>query len=204
MAKIKKLAIIQPDSKAKAPVVITYAKAVYDGMNANAATFPAPPITMVNFKAAITAAETANVSEAERSANTDAELEKRIKTLREMLETLSNYVLFVANGDRSIAALSGFQLNKETTTKKAPGEFRAVFVRPGADAGEAVVNIEERAGNTLFIVQLLVEDKWVMIDAFNTLTFTVEELPAGPSRLRIYGKKGKKKSPAVELIVRAS
>lgn len=204
MAKIKKLAIILPDSKAKASVVITYAKAVYAGMNSNAATFTDPPITMVNFKAAITAAENADVPEADRSANTDAELEKKLKTLREMLLTLSTYVLFVANGDRSIGALSGFELNKEETTKKTPGEFRAVFVRPGADAGTAIVNVEERAGNTLFIVQLWVEDKWVMIDAFNTLTFTVEELPAGSSRLRIYGKKGKTKSPAVELIVRAS
>lgn len=204
MPKIKKLAIILPAAKAKADTVIHYAKAVHTGMSANAATFPAPPITMVAFKEAIDMAVAAQVPEADRSDNTDALLDKRAGELRKMLDTLATYVLFVADGDRSMAALSGFELNKEEKTKHTPGEFSAKFVKPGADAGTAIVRIEERAGNTLFIVQLKVDDKWVMVDAFNTLLFTVEGLPAGQSTLRIFGKKGKTKSPAVMVVVRAS
>ena len=204
MGKIKKLAIIQPQERAIAATVITYAKAAHKGMTDNAARFTEPPVRMSDFLAAIEAAEAAQVPEAERSANTDAVLNNHIKTLRQMLETLASYVLFIANGDRFVAGLSGFELNKEETTSRTPGEFNAKFVGVGANPGTANVRIEERAGCALFIVQLKVGDDWVMIDAFNTLLFTVEGLPSGPSLLRIYGKKGDAKSPMLELAVRAS
>lgn len=204
MAKIKKLAIIQPDVKASPSTVITYAKAVHKGMSDNAATFPAPPITMEDFKKAIDAAEAAVVPEADRSENTDKKLDKLIKDLRKLLETLATYVLFVADGDRHKAGLSGFELNKEETTTHNPGEFKAKFMKPGPNPGTAIVRIEERAGSAFFIVKRKMGDDWVMIDAFNTLLFTVEGLPSGESTLLIYGKKGTEKSPEVQLVVRAS
>lgn len=204
MGKIKKLAIIQPSERATAPTVITYAKAAHSGMSTNATTFPSPPIRMEDFKKGIDDAEAAIVPEADRSENTDKVLDKLIKDLRKMLETLATYVLFVADGDRYTASLSGFELNKEETTTHKPGEFKAKFMQPGANPGTAVVRIEERAGSAFFIVKLLVEGKWVMIDAFNTLLFTVEGLPSGESRLLVYGKKGTDTSPEVQLVVRAS
>ncbi len=204
MAKRKKLAIIQPSEKASAPTVLTYAKASHSGMSTNAETFPSPPISMADFLKAIEAAENAIVPEADRSDNTDKALEKLVKDLRRMLETLATYVLFVADGDRYIASLSGFELNKEETTTHKPGEFKAKFMQPGPNPGTAVVRIEQRAGNVLFIVKRKVGDDWVMIDAYNTLLFTVEGLPSGESTLLIYGKKGTDLSPEVQVVVRAS
>lgn len=204
MAKIKKLAIILPDSKAKAPEVLTYGKAVHTGMSAHREIFSSPMPSVEALKTALDELETANVSEANRSDNTDIVLEEKRMAVMDILEPQSRYVLLVADGDRSKAAKSGFKLNVAESVKKVPGEFKAVFVRPGTDAGTAVINIEERAGNAFFLVMLWVEDKWVMIDGFNTLTFAVEGLPPGESKLRIYGKKGKRKSPVVDLLVRAS
>ncbi len=204
MGKIKKLAIIQPHERASASTVITYAKAAHKGMSDNATTFPSPPIIMLDFKKAIDAAEAAIVPEADRSENTDKALAKLVNDLRKMLETLATYVLFVADGDRYTAGLSGFELNKEETISRKPGEFKAKFMQAGPNPGTAIVRIEERAGCAFFIVKRKVGDDWVMLDAFNTLLFTVEGLPSGESTLLIYGKKGSDKSPEVQLVVRAS
>lgn len=204
MAKIKKLAIILPEERASAADVLTYAKAVSKGLTNHVDIYASPTPTVKELDDAITALENAQVSEDDRSASTDRVLEEKKQAVLAVLEPQSRYVLLVADGDRSKAAKSGFKLNAEETVKKVPGEFKAVFVRPGADAGTSIVRIEERAGCAFFLVQLKVEEKWVMIDGFNTLTFTVEGLPSGSSTLRIYGKKGTKKSPAVEIVVRAS
>ncbi len=204
MAKRKKLVIKLPREDTSPAIVIDYAKAVYSGMSTNAATFPAPPVSMESLKKAIDDAEAAKVPEADRSANTDLELEKQIGVIYSMMGQLSIYVLFVANNDRYIGGLSGFEFNKEETTSHTPSVFSAKFVSPGPNPGTAIVRIEERAGNAFFLVQVQIEGKWVIIDGFNELLFTVEGLPPGQSILRIYGKKGKKKSPAVEIVVRAS
>lgn len=204
MAKRKKLTIILPVEKAAPTTVVTYAKAVHKGMSTNAATFPSPPISMEDLKKAFDAAEAAIVPEADRSDNTDKALAKLIKDLRKVLETLAAYVLFVADGDRYTAGLSGFELNKEETTNHKPGAFKAKFMQPGPNPGTAIVRIEERAGNALFIVKRKVGEDWVMIDAYNTLLFAVEGLPSGESILLLYGKKGTDLSPEVQLVVRAS
>ena len=203
MARRKKLSIILPRENVATAAVITYAKGVENGMTTNAATFPTPPVTMAALGAAITAAENAQVPESDRSSNTDAVLAQKKQDLLDLLLPLSNYVLSVANGDRFVAGLSDFELSKEETTNNPPGQFSASFLRPGPTDGTAEVRIGARAGNALFIVMLKVGDAWVMLDAFNTLQFTVEGLPSGTSTLRIYGKKGQLRSPAVEIVVKA-
>lgn len=181
-----------------------YCKSVTTGMTNNVETFPLPPVPIKQIEEKVKALGDANVAEGDRSANTRSQVKKIKGEIIEVLSTNANYVLLVANGDRSIAVLSGYTLTEGERKPQPPKEFKAVFVGVGPDPGTAIVNIEERAGNALFIVQQKVEDKWVMIDAFGELTFTVEGLPPGQSMLRIYGKKSKKKSPAVELVVRAS
>jgi hypothetical protein len=165
--------------------------------------YPAPTPPLGTLEEAMNALEAADAPEGDRSPNTDLVLSAKKLVVIDILEPLSRYVLLTADGNRYKAALSGFPLNAEETVSRPPGEFKAVFVQPGPDDGTATVRIEERAGCALFIVELKVEEKWVMIDAFNTLLFTVEGLPSGSSVLRIYGKKGVKKSPAVEIVVKA-
>ncbi len=203
MAKIKKLAIILPEERTSAADVVTYGKAVLAGMGAHTELFPEPVPTLKELDDAIKALVAADVPEGDRSPNTDLVLQEKKMVVIGILEPLSRFVLLKANGDRTTAAKSGFKLNVEETVNKAPGEFSAKFVRTGPADGSATVRIEERAGCALFIVELKVEEKWVMMDAFNTLLFTVEGLPSGSSVLRIYGKKGVKKSPAVEIVVKA-
>jgi hypothetical protein len=203
MAKITKLNIVLPKEKTSVADVLTQARSASKGMTTHKDIYPAPEPPIGALDTAIAALVAADVPEGDRSANTDLVLQERKVAVINILEPQSRYVLLVANGDRTKAAKSGFQLNVEETVSKPPGEFKAVFVKAGPDDGTAIVKIEERAGCAIFIVQLKADDKWVMIDAFNTLQFTVEGLPSGASILRIYGKKGTKKGPAMEIVVKA-
>lgn len=205
MAKIKKLSIKIPKEEASVSSVISYCENVKTGMTDNAATFPDADPTLLLFIAALTALKASVPSKDEKNTTNTKAMQKHKKDIiKNFLQPWSEYVLLVANGDRYVAGLSGFVLNVENTVEKDPSAFTATFVGVGPDGGQAIVEITERAGNALFIVEKKVGEDWVMIDAFNTLKFTVEGLPSGESNIRITGKKNVKKSPKVILSVRAS
>ncbi len=204
MARVNKLSIVLPTIRTGAPRVIAIARNVINGMTEHVAIYPAPTPTVAALVTALDELVAADVPFAERNINSSIVLQQKKVVVIDLLSSMSNYVLLIANGDRPKAALSGFGLNKENTTNHTPSQFGVAFDGAGPDGGTAYVRITERAGNALFIVQLLVEDKWVMIDAFNTLRFLVKGLPSGASTLRIYGKKGEVPSPSIDLVVRAS
>lgn len=205
MAKITRLSTKLPKENASVSSVISYCENVETGMTDNADIFPAPVPTLVLFSAALVALIASVPTKDEKNTTNTNLMQKHKKDIiKNFLQPWSDYVLLVANGDRYKAGLSGFVLNVEDTVEHDPGPFSAVFIGPGPDAGQAIVEVAERAGNALFIVELKVGEQWVMVDAFNTLKFTVEGLPSGESIIRITGKKGVKKSPKVTLIVRAS
>ncbi len=205
MVIVKKLTIKLPREDASVSSVISYCENVETGMTANADTFPLPVPTLVLFSAAIVALKASVPSKDEKNTmNTKAMQKHKKDIIINFLQPWSEYVLLVANGDRYKAGLSGFVLNVAEKVEHNPGPFSAVSIGPGPDAGQAIVEVGERAGNALFIVELKVGEQWAMIDAFNTLKFTVEGLPSGESIIRITGKKGVKRSPKVTLIVRAS
>lgn len=205
MAKIKKLTIKLPKENASVASVISYAENVENGMTDNAATFPSPTPTLALFSAAL-AALIASIPAKDEKNTVSTNLMQKLKKelIDSYLRPLADYVLLVSNGDRYTAGLSGFVLNVEDTTEHLPSVFTARFVGVGADPGTAIVEIDERAGNVLFIVELKVNDQFVMLDAYNTLKFTVEGLPSGESIIRLTGKKGTRRSPQVTLVVRAS
>ncbi|MBI1225734.1 MAG: hypothetical protein GC192_10905 [Bacteroidetes bacterium] len=205
MAKIKKLSIKLPKENASVASVISYCDNVETGMADNADTFPDPVPTLALFTAALVALKASVPSRDEKNTTNTKLMQKNKKDIiNNFLKPWADYVLLVANGDRYTAGLSGFVLNVEDTMEHDPSAFTATFKGVGPDGGQAIVEINQRAGNALFIVELKVGDQWEMIDAFNTLKFVVEGLPSGESTLRITGKKGVKKSPKIILSVRAS
>ena len=204
MAKRSEFKIILPKSKTLVSSVISTGDSVKTNMTKNLAVFPDPVPTLDDLGTALQALKDSVPPENERSTASNNLTEKLKKEFIEnYLKPLSGYVLFVAKGDRYKAGLSGFELSKEDTVERAPGEIEAVFVGPGPSEGTAKVRILNRAGNALFKVYLKVDDKWVMLDAFNTLTFIVKNLPSGSSQLRIIGKKGDLESPPVDITVKA-
>ena len=205
MAKIKKLTIKLPREDASVNYVVSYAQNVLNGMTDNAATFPSPNPTLALFSAALDALIASVPAKDEKNTVSTNLMQKRKKeVINNNLRPQADYVLMVANGDRYTAGLSGFVLNAEDTNEHQPSVFTARFVGVGSDPGTAIVEIDNRAGNALFIVELKVGEQFVMIDAFNTLKFTVGGLPSGESIIRITGKKGNRRSPQVMLVVRAS
>ena len=169
------------------------------------AKFANPIVPLKDLEAANIALDATILPENKRSNDTDMVMEEKKLELLELLVKLSNYVLLVANGDRVIAGLSGFKLTKEEKTPDNPTTLELDKVTTGSSAGTARVSLKSRAGCAIFIVQLKnAEGEYKMFDAFNTTTFDLEGLPAGESLIRIYGKKGKKKSPMLDAVVRAS
>ncbi len=203
MAKRKKFTIILLEENASATSVLTLGKSVSTNMGLNATTFPTPPVALTALDTALEELEEADVPEDNRSNMTDLNLKNKKLIVLAMLSTLAGYVLMIANGNRNKASLSGFTLSAEDTVDHPPGEFELKSRKAGADEGTVEIRLNHRAGNAVFIVQLKVGDEWVIIDAFNTITFVVKGLPSGTSYLRIYGKKGDKKSPAIEVTVKA-
>ncbi len=204
MARRKKLFIILPTEKSPVSTVIADGESVLEGMTNHADVFTAPPVTMLALAAALNLLKDAVVPENEKNTTTTNLMQKRkADFIKNELLPLSNYVLLVANGDRYIAGLSGFRLNKEESTPIDPSEFSATFISVGSVIGSAIIRIDERAGSSFFIVKLKVGDDFVMHDAFDTLLIEVTNLPSGPNILEIYGKKNKKTSPPVQLLVRA-
>lgn len=204
MPRIKKLSIILPDERSPVSTVITDGENVLEGMTNNADVFTTPPVTMLALAAALNLLKDSVVPENEKNTTTTNLMHKRkADFIKNELLPLSNYVLLVANGDRYIAGLSGFRLNKEETSNTEPGEFQAVSMGVGPIVGSTIVRILERAGCIFFIVKHKVGDDYIMHNAYNTLTFTVTDLPSGSNILQIIGKKGEYTSPPVELVVRA-
>lgn len=204
MVRRKKLFIILPTEKSPVSTVIADGESVLEGMTNHTAEFPEPPVTMVAFAAALNLLKDSVVPESEKNTTTTNLMQKRkVDFINNQLLPNSNYVLLVANGDRYIAGLSGYRLSKEEVTPVEPSEFQAVSMGVGPIVGSTIVRILERAGCIFFIVKHKVGDDYIMHNAYNTLTFTVTDLPSGTNILQIIGKKGEYTSPPVELVVRA-
>lgn len=200
-----KLGIILPTKKTLAPDVLAEGESVLNGMTTHAASFPDPAVKLTDLETAVTALDESILPENKRSNDTNMVMEQRKLELLDLLAKQSNYVLLVANGDRTIAEFSGFTLTKEEKTPNNPTVLELNKVSTGTSAGTANVSLKSRAGCAIFIVQLKHADgEYSMLDGFNTTSFLLEGLPAGESVLRIYGKKGKKKSPNLDVVVRAS
>lgn len=206
MPRIKKLSFILPNAKSSASKVIDEGNSLVNGLTDNPTVFVTPSPSIADITAGLDLLVAANsVPELEKNKRTNELLRKRkVDFINNFLMPSSYYVLSVANEDRYKASLVGLEMNKEETSAHTPSVFSAMFEGVGAAAGTANVRISHRAGNSLFKVLLKVGDDWVLWDAFNTLKFTVKNLPSGSSTVRIIGKKGEVESPEVDLVVRAS
>lgn len=200
-----KLGIILPTKKSSAEDVLELGESVVNGLTTHVGQFPNPVVKIEDLSAAVTALDAAILPENSRSNNTNMVMEQKKGELLDLLSKEANFVLLIANGDRSIAGLSGFTLSKDEKSPNNPTTLELKKVSTGSSAGTATVSLKDRAGCAIFLVMLKNgEGDYKMFDAFNTTAFELTGLPAGESLLRIYGKKGKKKTPTLDVVVRAS
>ncbi len=204
MAK-SKLGINLPTDKSSAIDVVEYSKSVETGCTANAGIFSTPPDPIIDLTKQREKTEQSILPERFRSQATDEETEMQKTVLLALLLRNANYVLLVANGNRTIAQLSGHTLNKAEKVKRPPADLALDKWESNVNVpGGVKIRLQGAADGSLFIVQHKDEEGvFRMIDAFNTVIFDVEGLPAGDNILRVYAKKGKVKTAPIEFLVKA-
>lgn len=204
MAKKDKFTIKLPRLKDSVSKISNYSLNVQSGIAAHPEHFAEPSPPLRELKEATDAMNTANVADDLANDNTRKELENQKKKVLELLGYLAAYVIGVAKNDRYIASLSGFELSKEETSPKKTGAIKILDSKPGSNDGEAILRLADRGGYTMFIVERkTAEGNWVMIGAFQLMTYTIKGLPSGSSVIRITGYKSDVPGQSVETVVRA-
>jgi hypothetical protein len=127
------------------------AHVIHDQMTANAATFTAPPVTMVDFLADITDYDGKLVARASNASSDVLAFNNARIELEKTLGVLGNYVNSVAKGDPTIVDQSGFPSystarTPSTTAPAAPTDLR---LRQGDQSGSFVARYKpDRQGST--------------------------------------------------------
>lgn len=91
---------------------------IVEAMEANTTTFPDPDGIVADVKAANTTFKNSIPSARNSSIALEEDKMKNKMAMLVLLAMLGRYVVMVSNGDRSIAAISGFKLNKASNEKK--------------------------------------------------------------------------------------
>jgi hypothetical protein len=115
--------------------------------------FPTPTPTLAALQTALSDFEIAMAK-----AKTGSELEKAIKNdkreaLIDLLHALGNYVLFTANGDRTVALSSGFNIAKEPTPKPPITKPENLQVTEGPNAGELNIKFNRVIAARMYMIQ---------------------------------------------------
>ncbi|WNM20191.1 hypothetical protein [Flavobacterium capsici] len=120
----------------------TFCELILGGLYQNAATFPAPPHSQVEFVAAKSNFINAFVEYTKYGPSKLTEFMTTYNALIAMLNSLAIYVDSVALGDASKIVLSGFDPSKETPQPVAPLVQATSFtLKRTENTGEIVVNI---------------------------------------------------------------
>lgn len=113
---------------------------------------PAPTPTLVELNAAIAEFQTTLTAAAARE-RTQVVLKNQARlALIALLNDLSNYVTFTANGDAAILSSSGFTLRKIPQPVIVPKPNK-ILVADGPNSGELTVSVGSRKGARSFVHQ---------------------------------------------------
>ena len=156
--------------------------------------FPSPLPGMPAFEAAITAYGETLATDGGR-ANAAAK-EARRKELIILAVRLSNYVLFIADGDYEIAVSSCFDLAKPYGSAPGVSEPRGLKLQDGINAGELLLRFKKVRGAKMYIYQYSLDpEKGEWLSAKGTTTrFLAKSLEHGKRywfRVVAVGKGGK-------------
>ena len=149
--------------------------AAYQGLSANAATFPAPVPDLVTFKSHLDAYNLAmaNVLADPGHANTLTKNNTR-KVLEKDLASLGTYVNLVAQGDGTLTALSG--LPSYDTATPSPAALRSAPVglrlKQGTASGSIEVRFKQQVADDNADVQTCTGDPNVDANWTHAKTFT--------------------------------
>jgi hypothetical protein len=120
----------------------TQASQVFNGIYTNPGTFPAPPVTEVNFTANKSAFSTAAADYTTYGLTKKATFIAARKVLINDMDGLADYVDSVALGNESIIVLSGFNPSTAAAQKNLPVEKIPFFTAKHADiVGEITIEI---------------------------------------------------------------
>jgi hypothetical protein len=117
------------------------------------ANFPTPTPTLATLQAAIS-----DFALAVSKAKTGSELDRAIKNdkraeLIDLLHSLGNYVLFTANGDRTVAVSSGFSIAKQPEPMPPLTKPGNLQVSEGANSGELNIKFKRVTGARCYMIQ---------------------------------------------------
>jgi hypothetical protein len=147
------------------------------------ASFPTPTPTLAALQAAIS-----DFSLAISKAKTGSELDKAIKNdkkavLIDLLHSLGNYVLFTANGDRTIAVSSGFSIAKQPEPMPLLTKPENLQVSEGTNSGELNIKFKRVLGARSYMILYAEETTTGTIvwqsQTCTTSKFTLKQLQSG-------------------------
>jgi len=123
-----------------------FALGVRDGIYGNAATFATPPLTLAEFELLITDQSNTRAAYENGGSAQKGPYQAARQALMVGLDTLSNYVNTVADGDENIVLLSGFVPTKGSSSKiPKPVEVTGVTIKRGSK-GEFFAECDTQAG----------------------------------------------------------
>lgn len=143
----------------------TRSREIYNVMNGNP-NFANPKPNMSDFNTMISTYGTALENAASGDKYAVIIKNAKRKELVNMLHNLGYFVLFTAQGDRDIAASSGFELAKEQSTPNVIGKPQKPSASIGDNPGELVIGVAPVKGAKSYLHQYttdatLAESSWV-------------------------------------------
>lgn len=126
---------------------------IHLAMVAASGSFPTPTPTLAALQTAIS-----DFSIALSKAKSGSELDRAIKNdkrqeLIDLLHSLGNYVLFTANGDRTVAVSSGFNIAKEPAPQPPITKPENLQVTEGINTGDLFIKFQRVIGARSYMVQ---------------------------------------------------
>lgn len=145
---------------------------VNTNMAANSSVFPNPDPSLGEFNSEITKLDT-DIKAKDGSKQKNQAIVDQTEIVYAMLKSLLYYVNKVANGDKTIILLSGFDCSDEPTKHDKPEKALIKRVEDGSTACSAKIYVEPLADADRYKVEIsssLVEDaKWETILDYGTL-----------------------------------
>lgn len=128
------------------------ANSIVSDMTGNA-DFPTPTPALAAVQTAIDA-YTQALATAQSGSNYDKAVKNQKRSdLIDLLHSLSNYVLFTANGDELIAKSSGFSIARQSNPLPPITKAENLQLEDGANSGELVFTFDRVAGARSYVYQ---------------------------------------------------
>ncbi len=154
MTKRISTAVLHLNGSKNAAAVHALAVKVFQEMTNNSVTFPGPPFPLVDLQAAIAQLEVLMGEAATGNHQKVEDRNQQSAKVYNMLRSLAGYVNSIAQGDRNIVLLSGFDASDDPSPVPIPDKIIIRRVDRGETPHSAKIHIENPNNEEIFIVQV--------------------------------------------------